>query len=185
MVRLEATAPDVLVAGRATAWIVAGSDSETDFRTAGFGLSDLILASTVRPSASAAARWDDFTIAPLFSEVQRGGSVDLLWENYELGSAEGRARYSVEITVEPDRGTVARVAARIVSSVAGTVGVDRRENRITLRVDREAQHAAAVVDRLTVGLDDTPPGNYRLTVRVTDGTNGSTAARSGTFAIRP
>jgi hypothetical protein len=184
MYRVEATAPDVLVAGRAMAWILAGPDTATGFAVRGAGLSDLLLAASARPRDASPRRWRDFAITPLLGSVASGGSVDVLWENYDLGSRVGRARYDVEMVLERARGTVGRIAAQIVGGIAGAVGIDRRDDRLTLRFARDVVHAAAIVDHITMNVGETPPGEYRLTVRIADRVSNRSVARTTQFTIR-
>jgi hypothetical protein len=183
MYRIEATIPGALTAAQVTGWIEAGRDSATGFAMRGLGLSDLLLASSATPRGALQRRWTDFTVAPLIGPVAQRGSVDLLWETYELGNQSGSARYDVAVTLQRQRSTAGRVAADIVSALASAVGVDRRDDRVTVRFERSAPHSAALVDRVTIALGDTPPGTYAVTLTVTDRASGRTTSRTTPLVI--
>lgn len=175
--RIEATATGATAAGRTNAWVRVGNDSATGFATRGFGISDVLLATQAQRRGGTLARWTDFAIAPLFGNLARGGALALVWENYEFGARDGNARYQIAVTLERERSGPGRVAAEIVSALATAAGVDRRPDRVTFRFDRTAPHATAIVDEITIGLADTPAGNYRVTLELTDQVTGRKASR--------
>jgi hypothetical protein len=117
--------------------------------------------------------------------VPRAGTLTVLWENYEFGARNGRAQYEVAITITRERSAAGRVAAEVLDAIAGTVGIDTRsDDRITMRLDREVAHAAAFVDRVDIGMSTTPPGQYRLEVRLTDRVSGRVTTRATRLTIR-
>ena len=181
--RIEATAEGALVAGSVSAWIAANADSATGFATRGFGLSD-ILVGTRAAAAPDARRWDEIEMTPMLAPLPRNSTVAIIWENYEFGSRDRSAQYDVTFTLQRERSTAGRIAAEIVGALAAVVSVDRRDDRLIVRVDRTVPHANAFVDRIDLNLGATPPGQYRLEVRVTDRVSGRSATRATALTIR-
>ncbi|HKS05655.1 MAG TPA: GWxTD domain-containing protein [Gemmatimonadaceae bacterium] len=184
--RVEATAAGVVAAGRGTRWIVAERDTVTGFATRGFGMSDVLLASAARSSKPAPQRWSDFAIAPVFNTIPQRGMLELIWEMYELGSRDGQAQYTVSVTIQPQRSIAGRIGAALARFAEGVVGVNRRGDRVTYTFDRAVPAARdAVVDNVSLALRDTPPGDYRLVIEITDRTNRRRTSRVVSFAIAP
>jgi len=182
--RVETTAEGGLAAGRATNTIETGPDPTAGFPTHGFGMSDVLLASSARSDA-AAERWRDVELTPVLGGLVRAGPLALVWESYDFARDADAARYSVTIHVERDTrgdqpGAVTRIAAQIVGGVANLLGVNRREeaNRVTFEFEREVPFRAILLDNVILDLGDTPQGRYRLTVIVTDRGSGGTTLRS-------
>ncbi len=174
--RIEATAPGTMVAGRATRWVTADRDTTTGFTTRGFGVSDLLLATALKPGKPVPVRWRDFNIAPLLGPLAQKGTVDVIWENYDLGARSGQTQYSVVITLERQRTASGRIAAAILGFAASAVGIDRKSDRVTFRFDRAGPAApGAFVDRISLAMNETPAGDYRVTLEVTDKANGRKA----------
>ncbi len=183
--RVEATAPGTMTAGRTMEWITAERDSATGFALRGFALSDLLLATAIRPAKSVPIRWSDFSIAPVLAPVTKGSTVDIIWENYELSARGGQTQYSVSITLQRQRTASGRIAAAILGFAANAVGIDRRDDRVTFSFERAGPAAGvAFVDHVALALRDTPSGEYRLTLEVTDESTGRTARSIATLAIR-
>lgn len=181
--RLEATADGSMVAARDMGWITAGRDTMTGFNTRGFGLSDLLLASDARPNKATPSRWTDFSVAPVTRSIPKGGTLQIVWENYELGVRDGQAQYSIEMSIERTRGAASRIAAEVVGALAGAIGVDRTVERVAYKFERAAPHSPAIVDFVSLALKDTPTGTYRLTVSVVDRFTGRTTRATSQFAI--
>ena len=80
----------------------------------GFALSDLLLATAIRPAKPVPIRWSDFSIAPVLAPVSKGGNLDIIWENYELGVRSGQTQYAVSITFQRQRTASGRIAAAII-----------------------------------------------------------------------
>ena len=174
-----------MVAGRATRWITAGHDTLTGFSTRGFGLSDLLLATIAQPNKPTPVRWRDFNIAPLIESLPKQATLDVIWENYELGARSGQTQYSVSVTLQRQRSAGGRIAAAILGVVAGAVGVDRRDDRLTQTFDRAGPSApGAFVDHIRMAMRDTPAGDYRLILEVTDKVTGRKATSASSFTIR-
>ncbi len=183
--RVEAVAPGAMVAGRAMRWITAGRDTLTGFATRGFGLSDLLLATFSRPNKPAPARWSDFNIAPLLGALPSKSTLDIIWENYDVAARGGQSQYAIAITLQRQRSTGGRIAAAILGVAASAVGIDRRSDRVTMKFDRSGPAApGAFVDRVSIAMGDTPAGDYRLTLEVTDKVSGRKATSASNITIR-
>jgi hypothetical protein len=65
---------------------------------------------------------------------------------------------------------------------ASHTGADDAAGRITFA--RERPHAAVIPDYIRIELEDTPPGRYRPTMRVTDVVGGRALERMTTFQIQ-
>ena len=84
--RAEASSAGAKRAGKATAVVNAKTDSTTGFALAGFGISDVLLASNaVRTPPS--NRWTSANAVPIAGSITRGATLTVIWENYELASA--------------------------------------------------------------------------------------------------
>ena len=183
--RVEAVAPGAMVAGRTMRWITAGRDTLTGFATRGFGLSDLLLATFARPNKPVPARWSDFNIAPLLGALPSKSTLDIIWENYDVAARGGQSQYSIAITLQRQRSTGGRIAAAILGVAASAVGIDRRSDRVTMKFDRSGPAApGAFVDRVSIAMGDTPAGDYRLTLEVTDRVSGRKASSASNITIR-
>lgn len=182
--RIEATTTGSMVAGRAMEWIVAERDTITGFSLRGFGMSDLLFATTAQPNKPAPARWMDFNVAPLVGPLAAKTSVEVIWENYELGARGGQTAYAVAVTLQRLRSSGGNIVATIIGLAASAVGVERASDRVTFRFDRSGPAApAAFVDRIRVDMADTPPGDYVLKLQVTDKASGRKTSRSSALTI--
>jgi GWxTD domain-containing protein len=182
--RIEATADGALLAGRSTDWIDASTDARTGFATQGFGTSDVLLVGSAAPRPGA-RRWNDIDVDPIAGSVGRGGQIALVWENYELGQAEGSAKYGVTVTIERRyKQAINRIRARVIGAFAAMAGVERTDDRVVFRYERSSAHAPTLVDYLTIGLEDSPAGEYRLTLDITDHVSGKTSSHVQRFVIR-
>jgi hypothetical protein len=176
---LEATADGSLRAAQMTGMLVA--DGADGFPGAGFGMSDVLLASSVT-GAPAPRRWSDLSVTPIVASIARDGSLALVWENYEFGSRDGSAEYTIDVTIAPERRGAARVALRAIGAVARALGGDDGAARVVF--DRVRAHADVLTEYVSVGLDGTPPGRYRLTLAVTDVVGARSLERTVVFEIR-
>ena len=186
--RLEAGAPGSLVHGRATAAFIAGDDSRTGFRSAGFGTSDIVLATNVEGEQRSTLRWSDLRIEPITGAVARGAQLTVVWENYDFAADSGRARYAVQLTVkrqQADTSTAPNIAAQIVDGIVGALGVRREQapNSVVFGFERRVPHAPIMLDRFTVSLGTTPAGDYLVTLMTTDLVTGAQAGRSQLLRI--
>jgi hypothetical protein len=181
--RVEASAEGASVAGRATDSIPAHADPASGFATRGFGISDPLVARRAVERGTP-ARWRDLDITPTAGTIQRGSEVSVVWENYEFGDSAGTARYGVAVMIQRQfKGLLPQIRARIIGAYAAFAGVDRTEDRVVMRFERQARHARTVVDHVEIALEDTPAGNYMLTLEITDRVTGDVAIRSVPFTI--
>ena len=195
--RAEASAAGSRVAGRSTAGFVAGNDPRTGFSTSGFGMSDVLVATQIESRAAAPSRWRDFNMQALAGPIRRGGSLSLLWENYEFANDSGAAHYGVTITLRrvaaPPR-AVARggrivniaeptISANILTRITNAIGITRTTEHVQFEFERTVPHAPILVDNIELGLRDTPAGTYLLSLQVTDRATGRTLGRSQRIVI--
>ncbi len=184
MYRVEATADGAMIAGRTSSWITAGRDSVTGFSTSGFGVSDLLLATIVQPGKPVPVRWRDFNVAPLLGALPRQGRLEIVWENYDMGARTGQSQYSVAVTLQRERSAGGRIAAAVLGVAASAIGIDRRDDRVSFRFERSGPAApVAFVDRISLAMNDTPAGDYRLTLDVTDKATGRKASSTSQLTI--
>jgi GWxTD domain-containing protein len=176
--RVESSIEGSRRAGRASAQLDAGAS----FSLHGSGMSDLLLATKV-DEGSAAERWTDLKIAPTAGAIPRGGQLVLVWENYEFGSRDSNARYTVAVTLTRVRGLAGSINAAIanISDVSRSTG---GEDRVALAFDRTVPHRPAFVDQVVLTLGDTPPGLYTVTLQITDRITNASSSRSRSFFIR-
>jgi hypothetical protein len=146
-------------------------------------MSDILIASRAEGRATP-RRWADLTIAPVVGAIRRNTPVSLVWETYDLGAMDGAAQYTITITLQRERSTAGRIAARIVGTVGGVVGIDRTDDRITMRFDRTVAHAPILVDNIVVALGETPPGSYLLSVQINDRSGNAVTARTTRLVIQ-
>jgi GWxTD domain-containing protein len=181
--RIESTVPGGLMAGRAAGTATVGPDSATGFTTRGFGISDVLLATTADAPAHA-LRWTDMEFVPLMGAVAAGGSLAVVWETYDLTRVEAEARYTVTISLARERSRGGRIAAVIATRIGTLVGINRSDDELAATFDRVVPHAGALADLLTIELGETPPGSYRLTLSVTDGASGAVTTRATRVVVR-
>jgi tetratricopeptide (TPR) repeat protein len=192
--RSEATADGSLLAARGSAGFIAGNDPHTGLSARGVGMSDVLLALRLEPHSASPARWTDFEISPAVGPVAANATISLLWENYEFGQENGIARYSVNIAIQRQSTPLTAadpVAASIVGGVGAGIKIIRTSDKVEFNFDRTIRYASTLVDNVTVSLGKSPPGNYLVTLRVTDGVTGSRVGRTqrlvvtGPQAIKP
>lgn len=195
--RAEASAAGSRIAGRSTAGFVAGDDPRTGFTTTGFGMSDVLVATQIESRTAAASRWRDFDVQALVGPVRPGGSLSLLWENYDFASDSGAARYGVTIALRrlagPPRATVRGgrivnvpappISANILTRLTNAIGITRTAEHVQFEFERAVPHAPVIVDNIELGLRDTPAGTYLLSLQVTDRATGRTLGRSQRIEI--
>ena len=73
--------------------------------------------------------------------------------------------------------------ARIIGGITGAV-TDRTDDRVAMRFERTIPYAAAFSDYVSIGLEETPPGSYRVTLEVTDTVTQKTVTRTAMFTIK-
>ena len=119
----------------------------------------------------------------MLAPLPRDSEVTVIWENYEFGERNQSAEYEVSLTLQRERSGAGRIVAEIIGALASAVSIDRRDDRMTWQFDRTVPHAAAFVDRVDLAFGATPPGQYRLEVRVTDRVSGRTTTRATGLTI--
>lgn len=179
--RLESVIPGTLVASRASAGMTMGHDPSSGFAMRGFGLSDVLLSTKI--TATSARRWNDFQPEPVLGAVPPGAEIGLVWETYEIGQSDGSARYEVAVSIERVRSRAGRIAAEIVNRTAAAIGIDRSDDKLAMKFEREVPYAATIADNININLGDTPLGTYLLTVQVTDRVSKRTASRTINLTI--
>jgi GWxTD domain-containing protein len=184
VLRTEATAEQAERAGRTTLVVDAGSNPSA-FPATGFGISDLLVAAGAAGSGRAGERWKDLSITSMAEAVKSNASIALVWENYDFGVRDGTAQYDVVVTLTRARSTGARVGAAVVGALASVARIDRRDDRVTITINRTAPHAPAFADVVNVSLQETPPGEYDLVLRITDRISGKIATSNRRFVITP
>lgn len=148
-------------------------------------MSDVLLVSRATARGTA-RRWSDFDVTPLVGAVAKKAQITIVWENYELGSNSGSAKYTVAITMhreETPQTVPGRIAASIIGAIGGAVGVTRSKDEVEFKYDRSAPSTPAIVDNITLSLGDTPASAYLLTLRITDQVTGKTTGRSQVIRI--
>jgi hypothetical protein len=172
-------------AARAMAALATGADVTAGFPTSGFGMSDLLL-STVPARWQQAERWSDLALRPVPGVHDRALPLHVLWEVYEADGTDGRNLLDVELRLERivRRGAVGQAARIVARIIAGGRGDAEGEGEVTVRFPRSESARAALLDQFTLQLRETPPGEYRVTVQVTDARTGLRRARSTEFVLR-
>jgi hypothetical protein len=173
-------------AARAVSTLVASDDPLFGMGSRGFGMSDLLLAASAAPRrGTPGRRWNELDIQPITGTIAQRGELTLVWENYEFGrdSVSGMSRYQVTVTIQQARSQGGRVAARILGGIASVIGVDRTDDRMSISFERESAHALAFADHIGVALEDSPPGDYSLSISITDHVTGRTLLRTAGFSI--
>jgi hypothetical protein len=173
-------------AARSVSTLVASDDPLFGIARSGFSMSDLLLASEAAPRrGTPGRRWNELDIQPITGTIAERGQLTLVWENYDFGrdSLSGVSRYSVTVTIQQARSQGGRVAARILGGIAGVIGLDRTDDRMSIRFDREVAHAPAFADHIGISLEDSPPGDYSLSISITDLITGRTLVRTSGFTI--
>jgi hypothetical protein len=164
--RTEASADGGRRAARATGGVLVTGEARTGFTFSGPGMSDVLLTDGVT-DARVVSRWSDLRITPRAGTLPHASSLGLLWESYALTERDGQARYT--ITVELSRQVAARgpLPGDIRATILGVRAL-RRPDRSTFTFERQVPHRDVMVDHLEVALGATPPGDYTVTVRITD-----------------
>jgi GWxTD domain-containing protein len=182
--RVEASSDGSLHGARATAAFRANDDERTGFTLSGFGMSDVLLATRADEGRSTPVRWSDLTVTPLVGAAIHGTPLWLVWENYDLQNDNGAVKYAVTIALQRTQSATGRLSAQIVSRLAGSVGVERADDRVTLSYERNMPYTTTRVDNVSLSLGDTPPGQYTLTITITDKTSGKSTSRTAQLEVR-
>jgi hypothetical protein len=159
-----------------------GADTASGFATRGFGLSDILTATSAKGSPQA-RRWSDFDVVPLLGDVRKHAQISLVWETYDLGRENASAHYDVAITIDRQRSKNGRIAAQIVGRIASAVGVSATANKMSMRFERLVPYGAALADNVSIDLGTTPAGTYLFTVQVRDRVTKRVTSRAITLVI--
>ncbi len=173
-------------AARAARAIATGPDETAGFMTRGFGMSDILL-TEVPARWREARRWSDLPVRPVPGEHDRRAPLHILWEVYDAGVDNGRHTIDVEVRLERvvRRGAVAQAARAAMQIIGGGRGSARSEDgdvRVTFRRSESARDI--FLDQFTLSLGESLPGEYRLTIEITDAVTGLRRARSSDVVLR-
>lgn len=154
----------------------------------GFGMSDVLLGDPpkVRDANAGAKRWTDINIEPNAGIFAARAQIGLVWEIYELAARDGQNKYRLAVTVERvTKGGASGFAARLFDGLGRSVGREQRgRDRLTVSFDRAVASANILVEYLSLDLSDSPSGEYRLHVDITDLANQKKTSRQTAFIIR-
>jgi hypothetical protein len=181
VVRVEALQADSKRAARAMTRVTTES-------TTGFGISDILLGDTPKPRdpAVAAKRWTDVEINANTGAFAARTPIGMVWELYDLAPRDGQNRYRLAVSVERvGKGGIAGLAARLIDGVGRSVGREQRSrDRLTIAFDRTVASASTLVEYLALDLADSPAGEYRLRIEITDLVSQRSTTRQTDFNIR-
>lgn len=179
VIRVDAEQEDVKRAASANADALVDS-------TSGFGISDLLLGTN--PSATngkAPARWTDVSIAPTTGVFPWAQAVGVVWEAYDLTPQDGNVRYKVHVDLSRSfKSNVVGFIARIAAYSKNAVQRDGSATG-TVSVDFEQVRAAAptIADFLSINLNGSVTGTYKLTITIEDLVSKKTVSRSAMLEL--
>ena len=171
--RAEAVTPDASAA-RGTAF------SSSPPVTTGLTMSDVLIAASATDAGAPATRWHELRITPAPDAIPNAHDIAIAWETYGLAARDGAQHYSVRLIVEKSSKSI---TGRIVAQIAGLVGSQRGDERVTLGFDRDTPARAVTLDHLSLSLRQTPAGRYTLAVEITDKLTGAKTRRLTTILI--
>ncbi|WP_353266822.1 GWxTD domain-containing protein [Gemmatimonas sp.] len=181
VVRVEALQADTRRAARGTVRLMP-------VPTSGFGMSDVLLGS--KPSLvagkSTAASWQDVEIAPSEGVLERGATLGLVWELYELTAKDGNGKYRVAISVErAERGGPLGFGFKALDGLGRALGRENKSpDKFTISFDRTAAATATLVEYLSLDMSAATAGRYRLRVEISDLGSGKRVSRDTEFFIK-
>jgi hypothetical protein len=164
--------------------IDARQDAPTGLALRGFGMSDVLLATTVGSASTAVRRWTDVPATPLVGTASRARGVTLVWENYDVSDSAGTAALDVTVQLMPLDRTVS-VSAAVIARLRGLVGaaVSRNDGSSEVRFSQRRGWAPILVDQLQLDLRTVPDGRYALRVVVSDPVAGAQVQRLIVFSV--
>jgi len=181
VVRVEALQADSKRAARAMTRVNAEAST-------GFGMSDVLLGDAPKPNDSAigAKRWTDLAISANTGSFAARTPIGMVWELYELAPRDGQNRYRMAVSVERvGKGGIAGLAARLLDGVGRSIGREQRgRDKLTISFDRTVAAANTLVEYLSLDLADSPAGEYRLRIDITDLVTQKATSRQTEFFIR-
>ncbi|MEP6781522.1 MAG: hypothetical protein ABJC26_16610 [Gemmatimonadaceae bacterium] len=155
-------------------------DATTQLTSAGFGVSDILVAATATAAKRTPSSWRDFELVPNGASVSPRSTFALLWEIYDLKpDNNGRVRWRVTVRTEKGRRIFADVRSTIeASSGAATQVVKNESDAPQMSFVRDAVAAPVIVDQMNYGLADLPPGRHVVQVQVDDLVSGNSVTRT-------
>jgi len=171
--RAEAVTPDASAA-RGTVFASAPPTS------GGLTMSDVLIAASATDAGAPATRWHELRITPAPDALPNARDIALAWETYGLTAKDGAQHYSVRLIVEKSSKSI---TGRIVAQIAGLVGSQRGDERVTLSFDRDTPAHDVTLDHLSLSLRQTPAGRYTLAVEITDKLTGAKTRRLTTILV--
>lgn len=184
LLRAEASAQSANLAASTTLRVRADNDSATGFAERGFGMSDVLLGSSLVAPARAPRSWRDVDLTPVAGPLSRHDPLSLVWESYDFGARDGNMQYSIEVVLEREAGQGGRIVADVLNTLGNLIGVQRAGDRVTFQFNRELSSARTIVEAMQIDVRQTPLGKYKLTVRETDLVTGRATFRTTTVEIR-
>lgn len=163
------------------------SDSLSSFVLRGFGMSDVLVAASIKLRGAVANRWTDLESQPNGAVVTPGQRFALAWELYDLTPGpDGRVRWRVRISRE--RGNVIAQndlkAIMSGSRTAGTRVLADEKGAPDFSYDRDAAAAPAVIDYLSAfGFPDIADGRHVVIITVTDLVSGKSVSSSAAVRV--
>ena len=179
VVRVDAEQPD---ANRAASNAI---DALID-TTSGFGISDLLLGTNPkRMDATEPKRWSDISVAPTTGVFPWSQSMGVVWEVYDLVPVDGSVKYRVNLHLERTfknnlKGFIARIGAyskNIIERNGSGTG------SITVSYEQTRPASSIVADYLSVNLNGSVPGTYRLSIEVEDLASKRVTKRTAPFIL--
>ena len=169
--------------------IYKGDFDVTHYTPGEFNVSQIVLASSINEMQEG-QRPGKFTrgnlnVMPLPSRTFRQDQpVFVYYEIYYLTEdSDGKMRYNVDFTIEADK-LDRNIASKVFASFGKLVGQSQDKGKITLTFDKEgAPNMAAQVEWISIDISDSPPGDYKLNVVVTDAVSGNKITRDNMFYI--
>ncbi|MBN2289277.1 MAG: GWxTD domain-containing protein [Candidatus Glassbacteria bacterium] len=169
--------------------IYKGDMEVTQYEPGVFNVSQILLASNItqlqenqRPGKFSRG---NLNVMPLPSRTFRQDqSVFVYYEIYFLESdSENKKRYNVDFTIEAER-----LDRNLLSKIAGSFGrmVNRSQEKgkITLTFEKEGDpEKLAQVEWISIDISDSPAGDYKLNIVVTDMASGRKVTRNNVFSI--
>jgi hypothetical protein len=155
------------------------------FPLTGFGMSDVLLAERVESrQRGRPERWTDYAIEPNAGVVRRGQRTALVWETYGLTpDTAGAAHYNIEIAMRrADRAASHGLVAQVIDAEGATHALrPRAKEQLGVGFLRSTRAAATVVDDIRLDLAHSDPGDYVVTLTITDLVSRQSTARD--FAV--
>ena len=158
------------------AWRHGGAVLEVEpLAASGFGVSDLLLATSIDDDGRGPVVRDGIGIVPVaVASFPTGDPVWVYLEVYDLALEGGRSSYTVEAELRP----VARRGG-VVGALFGRGQGPGVSVRTEAQGDRSTESVAFFVD-----VSDQPPGDYTLRVEVRDEQTGAVASSSRAVVLR-